>query len=111
MSLGRDLLENFETWPQHIQESFLELVSYQVIEDEEMERQANLTLLDRLMDEFKAVMTLFGQRSKELVEELSSSEDREAYLKGLLERDHLLHNITALKMRLTQLEGLLQNQK
>lgn len=111
MTLGRDLLENFETWPKHIQDSFLEIVSYQVIVDEEMERQANLSLLDRLMDEFKAVMTLFSQRSRDLVEELSNSEDSTRFIKEFSDKEQLLQSITGLKMRLLQLEGLLKEHK
>jgi hypothetical protein len=108
MSLGRDLLDNFETWPLHIQESFLELVSYQVIVDEEVERQANLSLLDQLMDEFRAVLTLLSQRSLELGDELSQSEDTDHFLKEFLEKQSLLHAIGVLQARLSRIEGFLK---
>ncbi len=111
MSLGRDLLDNFETWPLHIQESFLKLVSYQVIVDEEMERQANLSLLDQLMDEFRAVLTLLSQRSLELSEELSRSEDADRFLKDFVEKDALLRSIAVLQARLGRIEDVLHGEK
>jgi len=105
---GHDLLENFETWPKHIQDSFLQMVSYQIIAQQELERAANLTMLDIVNDEFSSVLRVFSDKTQAFIAELQSSYDTRKFLEELADRESQLTRIRQIQEHLALLERILQ---
>lgn len=108
VKLSNDLLENFATWPKHVQDSFLEIVSHQVTRDEETQRLANLTELDKRCDEFQAVLPVMSKRTTEFIEQLTKSPYAAKFLENFETKAELVERIAALRRELEELASILQ---
>lgn len=106
--LDNDLLRNFATWPDHIQQSFLEMVSRQIAVEEQRTQAEHRTHLDEVVEDFDVLLNILADRIHGLTEEIVTTAETDHLAQAIL-RNETVRKIRRRQRQLANLEALLNH--